>query len=167
MFIFINFGAGKGPSYQLSSTNINDSYSPQYALCSIYRIRSTYGGHQAYLMILLDNSMWRCRLGSRSTLSVDSLVQQEVAIVKALWLRDRFRLFLGNILFSLLSLLMGCATGPSPAGTTSGLTDVEMVGRFGELEKAAEQQCTNTPTNGGTGPLVPRLCAGEALRQAV
>ena len=66
--------------------------------------------------------------------------------MKTLRLRYALRLFPAMMLFSLLSLLAGCATVPSPARTTSSLTDLEAVGRFGELEKAAAQRIsTQTP----------------------
>lgn len=72
----------------------------------------------------------------------------------------RERLFPAMMLCALLGLQGGCATAPSPAGTTGSLTDLEMVGRFGELEKAAERKLS-AQTPPGTAVLGP-LCLAYA-----
>ncbi|PKN26886.1 MAG: hypothetical protein CVU64_16920 [Deltaproteobacteria bacterium HGW-Deltaproteobacteria-21] len=70
-------------------------------------------------------------------------------------LEKRNRLFLAVTLCAIFGLAAGCATSPSPTGTSASLTDLEMVGRFGDLEKAAERKLSaqNSPATAVQGPL--------------
>ena len=63
--------------------------------------------------------------------------------------------FLAVILCASLGLVAGCATSYSPSGTSASLTDLEMIGRYGELEKAAERKLSaqHPPAASVQGPL--------------
>jgi CHAT domain-containing protein len=85
-------------------------------------------------------------------------------MMKAPRLSDSIRPFLVIMLLAVLGLPAGCATTPPPAGTSAGLTDLEMVGRFGELEKAAEQKLS-AQASPGTSVLGPLCLAYSRVKR--